>query len=132
MTAYYLDTSAAAKFLVVERESEALSEWADSVSSELVATHLVETELRRFAHRHELPQTAATEILDRVSLFDTSPSLYREAGLLPGRSLRSLDAIHLAASVRLGVDAIVTYDVRLAEAALSLGLPVHAPAAASR
>lgn len=128
MSRYYLDTSAAAKFLVDEAESGPLAEWADTADTRLVATHLVETELRRFAHRHGLPQADVSAILTRVDIHDLPPSLYREAGLLPGKALRSLDALHLASSIRLDVDALVTYDLRLTEAAETAGLRVHAPA----
>lgn len=127
MSRFYLDTSAAAKLLVEEDESAALSAWADGTDVRLVGTHLLETELRRFAGRHELPQADVSAILSRVDLHDLPPSLYREAGLLPGPTLRSLDALHLAASLRLDVEAIVTYDVRLAGATEELGLRVHAP-----
>lgn len=127
MSRFYLDTSAAAKLLVDEAESASLAGWADGDDVNLVATHLLETELRRFASRHELPQGDVSAILARVDLHDMPPSLFREAGLLPGRVLRSLDALHLAASVRLGVGALVTYDVRLTEAAGGLGIQVHAP-----
>lgn len=127
MNRYYLDTSAAAKLLVEEAESAALAAWADASGTHLVATHLVETELRRFAVRHDLPQADVSAILTRIDLHDLPPSLYREAGLLPGRDLRSLDALHLAASIRLDVDAIVTYDARLTEAAETAGVLVHAP-----
>lgn len=129
MSRHYLDTSAAAKLLVEEEESPALAEWADESGTRLVATHLLETELRRFATRHELPQADVSSILVRVDLHDLPPSLYREAGLLPGPALRSLDALHLAAAIRLDVDALVTYDVRLAAAAAGIGLRVHAPVA---
>lgn len=128
MSRYYLDTSAAAKLLIDEAESAALAEWADTADTHLVATHLLETEFRRFAHRHGLPQADVSAILTRVDIHDLPPSLYREAGLLPGESLRSLDALHLAASIRLDVDALVTYDSRLTEAAATAGLRVHAPA----
>jgi predicted nucleic acid-binding protein len=49
---------------------------------------------------------------------------------LPPRILRSLDAIHLAAARSFGVslDAVVTYDKRMADAALALGLRCVAPA----
>lgn len=127
MSRFYLDTSAAAKLLVEEAGSAPLAQWADGAGRELVATHLLETELRRFAGRHGLPQSDVSAILARVDLYDLPPSLYREAGLLPGRTLRSLDALHLAASIRLDVEALVTYDLRLAEAAQEMGLPVHAP-----
>lgn len=127
MIRHYLDTSAAAKFLVDEAESVPLAEWADTPGTYLVATHLLETELRRFAHRHRLPQADVSAILTRVDVHELPPSLYREAGLLPGESLRTLDALHLASAVRLDVDALVTYDLRLAEAAERVGLRVHAP-----
>lgn len=127
MSRYYLDTSAAVKFLVAEAESVPLSTWADAPDTNLVATHLLETELRRFAARHSLPQADVSEILARVDLYDLPASVYREAGLLPGENLRSLDALHLAASIRLDVEALVTYDVRLTEAAQSTGVAVLAP-----
>ena len=43
--------------------------------------------------------------------------------------LRSLAAIHLATAQALGADlaALVTYDVRMAQAAAELGLPLAAP-----
>src|SRR5215211_3075496 len=103
MTAAYLDTSAAVKLLVEE------------------------TELRRFAVRHAIPQQEVTAILDTVSLYDMPHSLYYEAGILPGRHLRSLDAVHLVAAVRLGTDVIVSYDNRLQEAAAELGLGILSP-----
>lgn len=127
MSRFYLDTSGAAKLLVDEAESDALVTWADDLDHTLVATHLLETELRRFATRHGLPQGDVSAILTRVDIHDLPPSLYREAGLLPGGSLRSLDALHLAAAVRLDVDAIVTYDARLSQAATGFGIEVHAP-----
>ena len=51
------------------------------------------------------------------------------AAMLDARVLRSLDAIHLAAAQRLGVDmeVLVTYDLRMAEAASALGFVVKAP-----
>lgn len=64
-----------------------------------------------------------------MDLYEVPPSLFREAGLLPGVGLRSLDAIHLAAAVRLGVAAVLTYDSRMREAARGLGLEVVAPGA---
>ncbi len=37
-----------------------------------------------------------TQFLTGVSLYEMPGSLFREAGLLPGADLRSLDALHLA------------------------------------
>jgi len=127
MTAAYLDTSAAVKLLVEEPESVALAQYLDQPNLETVACLLLETELRRFAVRHAIPQQEVTAILDTVSLYDMPHSLYYEAGILPGRHLRSLDALHLVAAVRLGTDVIVSYDNRLQEAAAELGLGILSP-----
>lgn len=123
----YLDTSAAAKLLVEEAESAALASRLDDDAVTPVASFLVETELRRLAVRLELPQAAVTAILDGVDLYDLPPGVFREAGLLPGRSLRSLDALHLAAAIRLETDVLVTYDARLAATAGDVGLTALAP-----
>lgn len=127
----YLDTSAGAKLLVEEAESAALATYLDERDVSLVACALFETELRRLAVRHDLDQQAVTAVLDNVALYELPPSLYREAGLLPGRHLRTLDALHLAAAIRLGVDAVVSYDERLGQAARAWGFAVVAPGVAA-
>lgn len=130
MSRWYVDTSAAAKLLITERESAALAAHLDESGPDLVACYLLETEVRRLVpHVPGLTHEAVTTVLDGIALYEVSPSLFREAGLLPGSTLRALDAIHLSAAVRLGVDAVLTYDTRLAEAARALGLAVVAPAA---
>lgn len=129
MSRWYLDTSAALKLIVEEPESEALAGAIDEEGRDLVACLLLETELRRAMHRHPaLGQELASDVLDGVSLYEVPGSLFREAGLLPGAALRSLDALHLTAAVRLSVDAVVTYDVRMVDAARSLGLRTLSPA----
>ncbi len=127
MTAAYLDISAAVKLLVEEPESVALAQYLDQPNVETVACLLLETELRRFAVRHVIPQQDVSAILDTISLYDMPHSLYYEAGILPGRHVRSLDALHLVAAVRLGTDVIVSYDNRQQEAAAELGLGILAP-----
>lgn len=128
MSQWYLDTSAALKLLVEEPESEALARELDSEQPDLVACWLLETELRRVAHREPaLAQQLVSELLDGVDLYEVPASLFREAGLLPGANLRSLDALHLAAAVRIGVDRVVTYDAPMGDSARSLGLDVLAP-----
>lgn len=128
MSLWYLDTSAALKLVVEEPESEALARAIDHAQPDLVACWLLETELRRAAQRETaLTQQIVSDLLDGVGLYEVPSSLFREAGLLPGAQLRSLDALHLAAAVRIGVDRVVTYDSRLQDAALSLGVDVFAP-----
>jgi predicted nucleic acid-binding protein len=125
----YLDTSAAAKLLVEESESSRLAAFLDGIEAEehIMSSALLETELRRFGTRIDLPQSAVTDLLTRVGLVEPDRSLFYEAGLLPGRHLRSLDALHLATAVRVDASAVVAYDHRLLEAARSLGLETMSP-----
>lgn len=125
---WYLDTSAALKLLVEEAESTALALAIDRQQPDLVACWLLDTELRRAVQREEvLTQDVVTGLLDGVALYEAPPSLFREAGLLPGARLRSLDALHLAAAIRIGVDHLVTYDNRMGDSARLVGLSVLAP-----
>ena len=57
-------------------------------------------------------------------------ALLDAAGALDPGVLRSLDAIHLAAALTVAaqLEAVVTYDPRMAAAARLLGLRVSAPA----
>lgn len=128
----YIDTSAAAKLLARAPESEAMMRWIDRAQADadgLISSLLLETELRGFAVRHTIAQSKVTDVISGISLAELPPSLFAEAGLLAEPTLRSLDALHLASALRLGVDVVVTYDLRLADAARALGLRVVSPAA---
>ncbi|MFT3874003.1 MAG: PIN domain-containing protein [Nocardioides sp.] len=128
MATWYADTSAALKLVLEEAESPALAAAIDDAQATLVGTRLLETEMRRAAYRSpELDQTQVSAFLATIDLYSLTDALYRQAGLLPGANLRSLDALHLAAAIALGVDALLTYDLRMAEAAHELGLVVLAP-----
>ena len=68
--------------------------------------------------------------LRRMYQLALDPELLDQAATLaPAARLRSLDAVHLASAQVLGADleALVTYDHRMEEAATALGLPVAAP-----
>lgn len=111
-----------------EAESDALAEALDAAQPDLVACLLLETELRRAVHRDDgLTQEAVTAFLEGVGLYELPAAMFQEAGLLAGQHLRSLDALHLAAAIRIGVDRVVTYDARMSDAARSLGIPVSSP-----
>jgi hypothetical protein len=56
----------------------------------------LETELRRLAVRWDLPQAEVTDVLHLFDIFTPDRALFSEAGLLPGRHSRSLDALHAA------------------------------------
>lgn len=125
--AVYADTSALGALLVEQPETAALTAWLDDTTASLVSSDLLETELRRLAVREDLDQSDVSDILGGISLAALDRAVYRSAGLLPMRHLRTLDAIHLEAAIRLGADAILTYDHRLSEAAHAVGLEVISP-----
>lgn len=128
---WYLDTSAAAKLLVEEAESDALAGFLDRAADAgdtLGSSRLLETELRRLAIRCAIAQEHVTLVLERLDLLVPDDEVFRTAGLLPGPVLRSLDALHVAAALRWSADAVVTYDERQALAARGVGLDVAAPA----
>ena len=126
----YVDTSALGALLVERLESDALESWLDQTSDMLVSSDLLEVELRRLAVREGVDQADVTRLLDGVSIAALDRAVYRSAGLLPMPYLRTLDALHLEAAIRLDAAAVLTYDRRLSKAARSVGLRVVAPGTA--
>lgn len=128
--AYYLDTSAAVKLVVAEVGSKALRRWVLEATEPIVSSDLLRTELLRAAHRGAPDQMQqARAVLDSLVLLTLSTPLFEQAGTIELDLLRSLDALHLAAALDLGddLDGIITYDDRLASAAVALGILVVAP-----
>lgn len=123
----YVDTSALGALLIEQPESTALVDWLDETSATLVSSDLLETELRRLAVREGLDQSDVSRILDGVASVALDRAVYRSAGLLPMPYLRTLDALHLEAALRVDAHAVLTYDNRLAEAARVVGLDVISP-----
>ena len=127
---HYLDASAAAKLLVDEPESEGLVAYLERVvaaGDAVGSNHLLETELRRLSMRLAIAQEHVTALLERVDLMTPDEAVFRTAGMLPGPTLRSLDALHVAAALRWGAGAMLTYDERQASASRAVGLTVLAP-----
>lgn len=123
----YVDASALGALLIDQPESPALLDWLDRTPATLVSSDLLETELRRVAVREALEQSDVTRLLDGVGLAALDRAVYRSAGYLPMPYLRTLDAMHLEAAMRLDASAVLTYDRRLGAAARSAGLDVIAP-----
>jgi predicted nucleic acid-binding protein len=126
----YMETSAAAKLLKREPESAAVREFnARLIDDEhlVVTGRMLETELRRLAVRKGIDQEKASEILD---VLEHDRSQFRQAGTIGGDQVRSLDALHLAAALRVGADAMITFDERLKRACELVGLPVLSVAGA--
>ncbi len=126
----YLDTSAAVKLLMTERESPALRRWLRRRPARASAA-LLRVELVRVVRRAGLPRLIpeARKLLAGVHLIRLDDALLDRAADLDPLELRSLDSIHLAAAVSLGEDlaAVVSYDERLLAAATYLGLPTATP-----
>jgi uncharacterized protein len=126
----YLDTSAAVKLIVREPETSALrtelAKWSRRMSSALLRVELIRT-----AKRVGLPAVieVANARVDDLDLIRIDDALLNNAAHLGPDTLRSLDAIHLATAVSLGSDlgAVITYDQRMSEGAIALGLPVLTP-----
>lgn len=86
--------------------------------------------IRACARRSAEDALEARRWLEGVSLLPIDDLILDLASELGPKSLRSLDALHLATalSVRDEVGLFVTYDERLADAANNQGLPVGQPA----
>jgi predicted nucleic acid-binding protein len=127
----YLDSSALVKLVVLEPESAALRQFL-RIHASRMSSALAEVEVPRALGRAgygRAERRRATEILARIALVDVDRRILRAAAALAPPSLRSLDAIHLATALSLGLDlaGIVTYDQRLSEAAIGADLDVWAP-----
>jgi len=127
--AVYLDASALVKLVVREPESAGLRRFL-RLHPQRVSCGLARTEVPR-AVRHLGPAALrrARQLLRRIHLIRLDDTLLDAAAALDPRVLRSLDAIHLAAAQAISpeLDALVTYDQRMAEAGALLGFAVAAP-----
>lgn len=126
----YLDASAFVKLVTEETESSALERWLHERSTRM-SSALLRTEAIRAGRRigGGAVQRART-LLAEIDLIAIDDDILEIAATLEPMELRSLDAIHLATAQSLADDleALVTYDVRMVEAADRLGLPVASPA----
>jgi predicted nucleic acid-binding protein len=125
----YLDSSALVKLVVQEPESDALLAWIDT-SMRLSTCGLARTEVvRAVMGDGEAVHARAREVIRRLDVIALDDSLLDVAALLEPSSMRTLDAIHVAAALALGDDllALVAYDRRLVAAAEALGLPTASP-----
>ena len=125
----YLDTSATAKLLTEEAESNALGDFLRSAETPLVTSRVGIVELRRVGRRIDDGADRADALAASLVVVELDESIERHA-ITIDRGLRSLDAIHLATALAAGhsIDGFVCYDLRLAAAATALGLTVLAPA----
>jgi predicted nucleic acid-binding protein len=129
----YVDTSAALKLLVEEKESAVLADHLQQRSEDgdtLVASLLLHTELHCAANRRpeHVEHESVSEVLSAIALIDIESGDLTTAPLLPGR-LRSADAIHLAVALRLNARAMIVYDTELRAASRTAGIEAYSPGA---
>ncbi|MET4097113.1 type II toxin-antitoxin system VapC family toxin [Arthrobacter sp. UYCu712] len=125
----YVDTSAVLKLVVEEKESSDAATYLSTAAErgdKLVASMLLYTELHCAAHRRGFPAGLVNSVLGGINLVDLVRPDPMYAAALPG-GLRSADAIHLAAAIRLQSDVLVAYDAELLTAAVEAGLNVLSP-----
>ena len=127
----YLDTSAFVKLIRGERETRALQGFlTEHLGTTLVSSALLVVETRRAILRKAPDQLARADLLlTRIDQVDVTRTVLEAASRLPDPALGSLDAIHIATALQLHQDleALVTYDSRLAAAAGRQELPVLTP-----
>lgn len=125
----YLDSSALVKLVQEEAETDALRRFLARASAQY-SSMLARAEVPRAARRVDPRASARAHVLlDELDLVEIDEELLTDAAKVGDASLRTLDAIHLATALALGdeLDAVVTYDTRLAEAAEAEGLRVESP-----
>jgi predicted nucleic acid-binding protein len=125
----YLDSSAIVKLVVEEPESTALRKYLRR-RQPWVASALARTEVARALLPLGSPaRRRLSEVLSRLELIRVSDRVLVAAGTMLPPETRSLDAIHVATALLLGPELgrLVTYDIRMAEAARANGCAVTAP-----
>lgn len=129
MRAVYLDTSAVGRVLLGEPTAAAVLDALRGFDVR-VASRLMRIELRRLALRENL-LADADRLLAGVAIVPLDDAVLGAAETVAPATVGTLDAIHLVTAVRLAaagrLDAMLTYDARLAAAAEQHGITVLAP-----
>lgn len=127
---HYFDASALVKLVVEEPETAALRAWLLAEPRTVVSCDLARTELFRTVRRVS-PEllTDAERLLSTITLLTIETTDFGDAGRLNPVSLRTLDAIHVVAALKLGDDlkGMVTYDKRLVDACTFVDIETIAP-----
>jgi uncharacterized protein len=127
----YVDASALVKLVLPEPETPALRTYL-AESGPLLSSRVAHVEVRRAVARVARPgdEEHVAELLARLQTIELDDGVGQIAAAVSPSVLRSLDAIHVASalSIREELDAFITYDRRLADAARAAGLNAEAPA----
>ncbi len=132
----YVDSSALVKRMFDEPDSDALREAfaaAPEAGDAFATSALARVEVARVARARldvDAPRDiaiASAEAFRGVAVAAMSKPVLESARIIGPPLLRSLDAIHLATAVALGVDEVWTYDQRIATTAEELGILSRMP-----
>lgn len=136
----YLDTSALEKCYLNEAGSEAFVDFLQGLDSAVISS-LTVTEMRSLLSRHrrmgalsvQLESVLFAALLDDIDRgwlqrYPLDDARFAEATTLiaryPEHPLRTLDALHPAVAVDLGISMLATADGVMADGAVSMGLQV--------
>ena len=126
-----MDTSAVGRVLLGEPDSAAILEAIGAYETR-AASRLLRLELFRLALRHGIVADAA-RLLTGIALLPVDENTLAAAETIDPPAVATLDAIHLVTAIMLAhaghVDAVMTYDQRLAAGASRHGLAVISPVA---
>jgi predicted nucleic acid-binding protein len=129
MAAIYVDTSVLGRLLLGEPDTPAILAALEGFDRR-VTSRLAQVELRRLALRHG-NLADADALLTAVALVPLDEDTLTAAETIPPASVATLDGIHLVAATRLAesslLEALMTYDTRLADGAREHGIEVLAP-----
>jgi len=122
----YFDSSAIMKLTGAEAESEALINYLQDTPVEVSTSVLAQVEVLRNLRKQPVE---SDEAMNGFYLLAFDEEVRRQAVIVGGETLRSLDAIHIATALAIGNRDLhfVTYDIRQAEAARQAGLKVIQP-----
>ncbi len=129
MSTVYLDTSVLGRVLLDEPDTLAIRRELGGFDRH-VSSRLLSVELHRLGLREEMLDHV-DGLLSGKALIPVDEEILAAAETLMPSTVATLDAIHLATAVRLAdegkLDALMTYDKRLADGAREHGLAVLSP-----
>jgi predicted nucleic acid-binding protein len=129
--AVYVDSSAVVKLIFDEDETQPLERFLANRPLRFCSV-VGRVEVMRLARSvdDDLVVSHAHDVLRGIHLVEVDARTIRRAIDVDPRTLRALDAIHLATALSLDPDleGMVVYDTRLSDAARAAGLTVWAPA----
>jgi predicted nucleic acid-binding protein len=126
-----MDTSAVGRVLLGEPDRATILEAIETYETR-AASRLLRLELLRLALRHGIVADAL-QLLSGIALLPVDENTLTAAEAIDPPAVATLDAIHLVTALRLAhaghVDAVLTYDKRLAAGVSHHGLTVISPGA---